>query len=82
MTGSDKHSQPQQYCAYACVAHARRVGSVVTMGSVHVACYVPGVCPPDYVFTVHESLGEKTDNICLGTYVQNKASRTEIREIV
>ena len=33
--GSDKHNEPQQYCAYGCVAHARRVGgSVGTMGSI------------------------------------------------
>ena len=24
--GSDKHNEPQQYCAHECVAHARRVG--------------------------------------------------------
>ena len=31
--GSDEHNQPQQYCAYGRVAHARRVGgSVEPMG--------------------------------------------------
>ena len=33
--GSDKDNEPQQYCAYGCVAHARRVGGGVgTMGSI------------------------------------------------
>ena len=37
--GSNKHNEPQQYCAYWCVAHARRMGgSVGTMGSVIVCC--------------------------------------------
>ena len=45
--GSDKHNEPQQYCAYGCVAHARRVGgSVGTMGSAIVCC-VPGVKKTD-----------------------------------
>ena len=61
--GSDKHNQPQQHCAYGCVAHARRVGgSVETMGSAHVVCCVPGKCL-SCVHTAHESLGEKADNI-------------------
>ena len=48
--GSDKHNQPQQYCEYGCVSHARRVGSsVVPMGSVHMLSvvylvYVRTVC--------------------------------------
>ena len=42
--GSDKYSQLQQYCAYGRVDNARCVGrSVVMMGSVHVACCVPGI---------------------------------------
>ena len=32
--------------------------------------------------TAHESLAKETDDIIPGTYVQNKASRTETREIV
>ena len=44
------------------IADARRVGgSFGTMGSVHVACCVPGICL-NCVLTAHESLGEKTDN--------------------
>ena len=43
---------------YGCVAHARCVGGgVVTMGSVHVVCCVPGVCP-NSVLTALESLGK------------------------
>ena len=45
--GSDKHNEPQEYCAYGCVAHARRVGgSVGKMGSAIVCC-VPGVKKTD-----------------------------------
>ena len=67
------------------VTPTRRVGgSVVTMGSVHVLCCVPGIYPPDYVLTAHENLGKKTGNVYpIRTYqVQNNASRTETREIV
>ena len=43
--GSVKHNQPQQYSAYGCVAHARRMGgSVVTLWYVHVASCLPGIC--------------------------------------
>ena len=83
--GSEKQNQlPQRYSAYGFVVHALRMGgSVVTMGSVHVVCCLP-VTYLGCVLTAHESLGEKTDNILpIRTYqVQNKAFRTETREIV
>ena len=69
--GSNKHNEPQQYCAYWCVAHARRMGgSVGTMGSVIICC-VPRVRKTD---TPGQQLAD--------TYVQNMASRIETREIV
>ena len=81
--GFDKPRQSQPYWAYRRDAHPRDVsGSVETMGFVHCFCCVPGIHPPDYVLTAHENLGKKTDNICAGTYVQKKASRTGTREIV
>ena len=53
--------------AHMGVTPTRRVGgSVVTMGSVHVFCCVPGIHPPDYVLTAHENLGKKTGNVCTG----------------
>jgi len=71
-TGSDRHNQPQQHCAYGRVEHARRVGdSVGTMGSVHVVCCVPGICL-SCVLTAHESRGEKTESITMYRYVRTK----------
>ena len=51
--GSDKHNEPQQYCAYGCVVHVQRVGgSVETMGSVRMLSVAYLV----YVLTVWSQL--------------------------
>ena len=61
--GSDKHNQPQQYCAFGCVAHAWSVdGSVGTMGSVYVVCCIPDPCL-SCVLTARESLREEADHM-------------------
>ena len=59
--------------------HARRMGgSLVTLCSVHVVWRLPGICQDCVLMRL------KTDNIFpVRTYlVQNKASRTETRELV
>ena len=57
------------------VSHTHGVWAAA-LGSVHVVCYVPGICL-SCVFTAHESLGEKTDNI-----YQYVCTRYKIRPLV
>ena len=86
--GSDKNNQPQQYCAYGCAAHARRVGgSVGTMGYVHVYAfcllctwYMSELC--SQLMSAYNSRREENRPHVTDQYVQNKASRIESREIV